>query len=162
MGKEKKTSKFAQEFKAFVMKGNVVDMAVGVVVGGAFSKIVSSLVADVIMPLVGLLTAGVDLKDLKWILKEAVLDAEGVETAAEVAIRYGNFLQLIVDFLIIAFSIFVVLKVMRASKEKRARAEAEAKAAAEAAAAAAAAAEPPKPTQEELLAEIRDLLRQSK
>jgi large conductance mechanosensitive channel len=129
-----------QEFKAFAMRGNVVDMAVGIIVGGAFGKIVSSFVADVIMPPIGLLLGGVDFSDLAITLKEAV-----GETAA-VTLNYGKFIQTVIDFLIIAFAIFMAIKAMNALKKK----EEEAPAA------------PPAPPREEvLLTEIRDLLKRS-
>ncbi|QIW15378.1 hypothetical protein A4G20_03030 [Pasteurellaceae bacterium RH1A] len=131
-----------KEFREFAVKGNVVDMAVGVVIGGAFGKIVSSLVSDVIMPPIGLLIGGVDFKDLAVTLKAA----EG-EVAA-VTLNYGAFLQNIFDFLIIAFAIFMVVKGINKAKsqfEKPAEPEA-----------------PAGPTQEELLAEIRDLLKNQK
>lgn len=132
-----------KEFKAFVMKGNVIDLAVAVVIGGAFGKIVSSLVADVIMPPLGLLLGGVDFVDLQFILKEAVV-ADGEVTAEAVAIRYGAFIQTILDFTIIAFAIFMVIKAYNSTKKK----EEEAPSA------------PPEPSNEEkLLGEIRDLLK---
>ena len=112
--------KFGQDFKAFISKGNVVDMAVGVVVGGAFNKIVTSLVNDIIMPLVGLLVGGLNVTDWKWVIKEAVLDAEGAVVTAENAVLYGNFLQNIIDFLIVAFTIFVVLRVFTKLQKKNA------------------------------------------
>lgn len=128
-----------QEFKKFAMRGNVVDMAVGIIIGAAFGKIVSSFVADVIMPPLGLLLGGVDFKDLAIVLKEAVGDTPAV------VIAYGQFIQTIVDFLIIAFAIFMAIKVMNSLKAK----EEEAPAA------------PPEPTKEEvLLTEIRDILKQ--
>ncbi|MFK8014449.1 MAG: large-conductance mechanosensitive channel protein MscL [Gammaproteobacteria bacterium] len=128
----------ASEFKDFAMRGNVVDMAVGIVIGGAFGKIVSSFVADVLMPPIGLAMGGVDFGELAVTLKEAV-----GETAA-VTLNYGTFIQTVVDFLIIAFAIFMVVKAMNASKKK----EEEAPAA------------PPEPSKEEvLLTEIRDALR---
>lgn len=131
------------EFKEFAMRGNVVDLAVGVVIGAAFGKIVSSLVNDVIMPLVGFLVGGVDFGDLAITLKEASVDAAGAEVPA-VLIKYGAFLQTIVDFLIIAFAIFVAVKVMNSLKRKE-----------EAAPAA-----PPAPSEEvKLLTEIRDALK---
>ena len=99
--------KILSEFKEFAMKGNVVDMAVGVIIGGAFGKIVSSLVNDVIMPVVGIATGGLDFKEHKLILKAAVMNGEEVVTP-EVAMTYGVFIQNIVDFLIIAFCIFMV------------------------------------------------------
>lgn len=113
----KKFMGFIKDFKEFAMKGNVVDMAVGVIIGGAFGKIVSSLVNDVIMPVVGVLTGGVDFKHLTYTLKEATTSAAGEEVAA-VTLNYGMFIQNIVDFLIIAFSIFVALKVVMKFKKK--------------------------------------------
>lgn len=101
---------FIKEFKEFAMRGNVLDMAVGVVIGGAFGKIVSSLVGDVIMPVVGVLTGGVNFTDLKVTLKEAVNQAPAV------TINYGSFIQTIVDFLIIAFCIFCVIKAINSLK----------------------------------------------
>lgn len=167
---------FWSDFKKFISKGNVIDLSVGVVIGGAFGKITSSLVADIIMPLVGLAVGGLDVSQWKIVLKEAVLAADGVTVeAAEVAVRYGNFLQMILDFLIIAFSIFCVLRVVMHSKKKaeaqaaaesaeaKAKADAEAKKAAEKAAAEAAAAQ--KKIDDEraeelaLLREIRDSLK---
>ncbi|MGG7072881.1 large-conductance mechanosensitive channel protein MscL [Campylobacter sp. 9BO] len=103
---------FISEFKDFAMKGNVVDMAVGVVIGGAFGKIVSSLVADVIMPIVGVLTGGVNFTDLKFTLKEAVGEIPAV------TINYGSFIQTAVDFIIIAFCIFCVIKALNSLKKK--------------------------------------------
>ena len=167
---------FWSDFKKFISKGNVIDLSVGVVIGGAFGKITSSLVADIIMPLVGLAVGGLDVSQWKIVLKEAVLAADGVTVeAAEVAVRYGNFLQMILDFLIIAFSIFCVLRVVMHSKRKeeaqaaaeaaeaKAKADAEAKVAAEKAAAEAATAQ--KKIDDEraeelaLLREIRDSLK---
>lgn len=113
-----------KEFKEFAMKGNVVDMAVGVVIGGAFGKIISSLVSDIIMPAVGLVTGGVDFSSMKYKLQEAVpavKDAEGTVTTPaveEVAINYGTFINSAIDFLIIAFSIFMVIKAMNSMKKK--------------------------------------------
>ena len=103
---------FFQDFKAFAMKGNILDMAVGVVVGGAFSKIVSSLVADIITPLIALITGDASLADLKWVITPAT------DVQAEVALTYGNFLQTVLDFLIIAFSIFCVLRLMMNAQKK--------------------------------------------
>lgn len=135
-----------QEFKEFALKGNVVDMAVGVVIGGAFGKIVSSLVADVIMPPIGYITGGVNFSDLKYVMEAAKVDATGAEVA-EVAINYGAFLQTILDFLIIAICIFSVIKAMNSLKKK----EEEAPEA------------PAAPSNEEvLLSEIRDLLKNQK
>ncbi|MBQ19848.1 MAG: large conductance mechanosensitive channel protein MscL [Flavobacteriales bacterium] len=130
--------KIIDEFKSFAVKGNVIDMAVGIIIGAAFGKIVSSFVNDVIMPPIGILIGGVKFSSLKIVLKEAV-----GETPA-IAINYGNFLQVTFDFLIIALAIFMVIKAMNAAKKKE-----EAKPAA-----------PVAPTKEEvLLTEIRDLLK---
>ena len=134
---------FLKDFKDFAMKGNIIDMAVGVIIGGAFGKIVSSLVDDIIMPLVSLGTGGVDFKDMSYTLVEAKDGAEAV------LLTYGTFIQNIVDFLIIALSIFVALKVIMKFKKQEKAAEA------------AAAAAPPEPSKEEvLLTEIRDLLKE--
>ncbi len=128
-----------QEFKEFAMRGNVVDMAVGIVIGGAFGKIVSSFVADVLMPPIGLLLGGVDFTNLSIVLKEAVGNSPAV------TLNYGKFIQSVVDFTIIAFAIFMVIKAMNTLQKKK---EEEPE-------------EPPKPSNEELLlAEIRDLLKQ--
>lgn len=112
-------SSFLQDFKAFAMKGNVVDMAVGVIIGGAFGKIVSSIVADVIMPPIGLLVGGVNFTDLKWVMKPAEM-VNGEEVAA-VTLNYGNFLQATLDFLIIAFSVFLFVKLIVKLGERRKR-----------------------------------------
>jgi len=125
------------------MRGNVVDMAVGIIIGGAFGKIVSSFVADIIMPTIGLLMGGVDFTDLKFNLKEAVMEG-GQVAAAAVSINYGNFIQTAIDFIIIALAIFMMIKGMNSMKKKE-----EEKPAA-----------PPAPSKEEvLLTEIRDALR---
>lgn len=138
-------STFLQDFKAFAMKGNVVDMAVGVIIGGAFGKIVSSVVADVIMPVLGLLIGGVNFTDLKWVMKPAEV-VDGKEIAA-VTLNYGNFLQVTFDFLIIAFSIFLFIKLITRLTAKKEEASATPPA-------------PPTPSKEEvLLTEIRDLLK---
>jgi len=128
---------FLEEFKAFAMRGNAVDLAVAVVIGGAFGTIVSSLVNDIIMPIFGLLTGGVDFADLAWTLKEASGDT------AAVTVNYGLFINSVIAFFIVAFGIFSVIKVVN-----RLKTEEEAPAA------------PPKPSREEgLLTEIRDLLK---
>lgn len=101
-------SGFLKEFRDFAVKGNAIDMAVGIVVGAAFNQIVTSLVNDVIMPPIGLLLGGVDFKDLQWVLKEAI------ESAPAVAIRYGAFLNTLISFIITAFSVFVMVKVTNA------------------------------------------------
>ena len=128
---------FIKEFREFAMRGNVVDMAVGVIIGGAFGKIVSSLVGDVAMPVLGILTGGVDFKDLKITLAEAV-----GETPA-VTLNYGAFIQNVFDFIIIAFAIFMMVKALNKLKKEQPKEEAA-----------------PEPSEEEkLLTEIRDLLK---
>ena len=130
--------KLLDEFKAFALKGNVVDMAVGIIIGVAFGKIVSSVVADLIMPPIGLLVGGVNFTDLKVILKAAT------ETNPAVTWNYGNFLQVTFDFLIVAFSVFMVIKALNSTKRKEAVAPTV----------------PLPPSKEEvLLTEIRDLLK---
>ncbi len=137
--------KFWSDFKKFAFKGNVIDMAVGVIIGGAFSKIVTSLVNDILMPVLGALTGGVNFSDMKYVIGDAV-QADGTPAA----IAYGSFIQNIIDFLIIAVCIFVMVKVVAKVSEKMKKEE-------EAAPTPAA---PKGPTQEELLAEIRDLLKE--
>lgn len=139
-----------KEFKTFAMRGNVLDMAVGIIIGGAFGKIVSSIVSDIIMPPIGVLVGGVSFTDLKLTIKDAIpaqLDAAGTiiaEAAPAVTINYGNFIQVIFDFVIVAFAIFLMIKAMNAAKKKE-----------EAAPVA-----PPAPSKEEvLLSEIRDILK---
>ena len=110
--------KILQEFKQFAMRGNVIDMAVGIIIGGAFGKIVSSVVGDIIMPAIGLLVGGVNFTDLKIILKQAVMDGDKVVSPA-VSINYGNFLQVTFDFIIIAFSIFLIIKGMNSLRKKQ-------------------------------------------
>lgn len=134
---------FLKEFRAFAVKGNVVDMAVGIIIGAAFGKIVSSLVGDVVMPPIGVLLGGVDFSDLAIVVKEATADT------AAVTISYGKFIQTVVDFTIIAFVIFVAIRVLNRLKHEDKKEEE-----------AAAPAEPPPPSAEQqLLAEIRDLLK---
>lgn len=109
--------KFFQDFKEFAVKGNIIDMAVGVVIGGAFSKIVTALVTNIITPLISLLTGRVDVAELKWVINEAVLDEAGNIVTPETAMTYGVFIQAIIDFLIIALTIFIVLRIfMNAQK----------------------------------------------
>ena len=154
--------KFFEEFKAFAMRGNVIDMAVGVVIGGAFGKITTSIVNDIIMPFISIITGGVDFSEWKLVLKEAVLDSTGAEVAKEVAVTYGNTIAIILDFIIIAFAIFCMVKAintMRAKAEELKKKEEEAVAEEPAPEVPAA---PPAPTTEELLAEIRDLLKAQK
>lgn len=136
--------KILQEFRDFAMRGNVVDMAVGIIVGGAFGKIVSSLVNDVIMPPLGVIIGGVNFKDLKWTLQEEQVDAAGAVAHNAVTLNYGQFIQSTVDFAILAFAIFVMIKVMNTLQKKE-----EAKPAGEAVV----------PKEEALLAEIRDILK---
>lgn len=127
--------KLVKEFKTFAMRGNVIDLAIGIIIGGAFGKIVSSVVSDIIMPPVGLLVGGVNFTDLKIILKEA---------DPAVTLNYGNFLQVVFDFVIIAFAIFMMIKAINAAKTKEE----------------ATPPPPPKPSEEViLLKEIRDLLK---
>lgn len=140
--------KIIQEFKQFAMRGNVIDMAVGIIIGGAFGKIVSSLVSDIIMPLVGIVVGGVSFKDLKVVLKQAVMDGDTV-VSPEVSLNYGNFIQVTFDFLIIAVAVFLLVKGVNAISRKRKK---EAETAAPAA--------PPADIQ--LLTEIRDLLKADK
>ena len=142
--------KFFEEFKTFAMRGNVIDMAVGVVIGGAFGKISTSIVNDIIMPLVSMLTGGIDFQNWKIVLKEAVLNADGTEAAAEVAIKFGSTIAVLVDFIIVAFAVFCMIKLLNNlhRKKEEPAPEPEAEPA------------PPAPTTEELLAEIRDLLKE--
>ena len=145
--------KFFEEFKTFAMRGNVIDMAVGVVIGGAFGKITTSIVNDIIMPLISMITGGVNFSDWKWVLKEAVTEvgADGalVETAAEVSVKFGNTIAIILDFIIIAFAVFCMVKMLNNLHRKKEEPAPEP----------APEPEPPAPTTEELLAEIRDLLK---
>lgn len=118
---EKKPNKFKQfwaDFKKFISKGNIVDLAVAVVIGAAFNKIVSSLVNDIIMPLISLAVGGASVSDWKWVIKPAVYDNNGVLVTAETSLNYGVFIQAIIDFLIIAFTLFVVIKILSASTRK--------------------------------------------
>lgn len=142
-------SSFLQEFKTFAMRGNVIDLAVGVVIGGAFQKIVSSLVADLIMPPLGLLIGGVNFSNLRLTLKPAEYAADGQLLTEAVSLNYGNFLQQTFDFIIIAFAIFIFIKLINRLSRKKQEEEAKTPPA------------PPAPTKEEvLLTEIRDLLKE--
>lgn len=135
---------FVKEFKTFAMRGNVVDMAVGIIIGGAFGKIVSSVVSDIIMPPVGLLIGGVKFENLKIILKHAQTDAVTGKVTEAVSINYGNFISTALDFIIIALAIFMFIKLINSMKHKE-----EAQPAS------------PAPTkEEELLTDIRDLLKE--
>ena len=139
-----------EEFKKFIFRGNVVDMAVGVVVGGAFSTIVNSMVNDIMMPIVGAIAGGTTFTNYKLVLRPEVLDEAGEVVTAEAAILYGSFIQNIINFLIIAACVFFAIKMMnRITSQFKAKEEEEA-----------AAPEPAGPTSEELLAEIRDLLKE--
>ena len=145
--------KFFEEFKTFAMRGNVIAMAVGVVIGGAFGKISTSIVNDIIMPMVSILTGGINFNEWKIVLKEAVANAEGViDPATEVAIKFGSTIAVIVDFIIVAFAVFCMIKLLNNlhRKKEEPAPEPEAEPA------------PPAPTTEELLAEIRDLLKERK
>lgn len=139
---------FVKEFKEFAVKGSVMDLAVGVIIGGAFGKIVTSLVNDIIMPVIGKITGGYNFNDLKYVLTSGIAevkDASGNVTTpavAEVALNYGVFIQNVLDFLIIAFCIFLMVKGINSLKKQEVQEEA-----------------PAGPTQEELLSEIRDLLK---
>lgn len=135
--------KIIQEFKEFAIKGNVVDMAVGIIIGAAFGKIVTSLVNDVIMPPIGMIIGGVNFTGLRLVLKSASVDAAGA-AVPEVAINYGAFIQVLFDFIIVAFCIFMMIKGLNSLKKKKEETPAA----------------PADPTKEEvLLTEIRDLLK---
>ena len=133
-----------KEFKTFINQGNVVDLAVGVVIGAAFGKIISSFVDDIISPLIGLLIGETNFGDLKYIMKQAVMGADGKEVTPAVSLNYGSFLEAVIDFLIVAAAIFMVVKAMNNAKKKQAEAPA---------------APAPPPAQEVLLMQIRDLLK---
>ena len=139
---------FVKEFKEFAMKGNVVDMAVGVIIGAAFGKIVSSLVDDIIMPVIGVATGGMNFTDYKWVIQKAVMDGQEV-LKPEVTMNWGAWIQTIVDFLIVAFCIFVMIKFINNMRKKVEKAKEEEVPA------------PAAPSKEEvLLTEIRDLLKE--
>ncbi len=142
--------KLLDEFKQFAMRGNVVDMAVGIIIGGAFGKIVSSFVADVIMPTIGLLVGGVNFTDLQMTLKSEVLSSVGEVLNPAVTLNYGNFIQVVFDFIIIAFSIFAMIKFMNNLNRKKSAPAPEP------------AAPAPIPEDIALLTEIRDLLKKEK
>jgi len=139
---------FIKDFKDFAMKGNVIDMAVGVIIGAAFGKIVSSLVDDIIMPLVGVATGGINFTDYKWVIQSEGKDAAGEIITPLVSLNWGTWIQTVVNFLIVAFCIFVMIRFMQRMRKKE---EVEVEAAAEV---------PSK--EEELLTEIRDLLKEKK
>ena len=147
--------KFFEEFKAFAMRGNVIDLAVGVVIGGAFGKITTSVGNDIIMPVIGILTGGLSFTDWKIVLKEAVThvaeDGATVVDAAEIAINFGNTIAVIIDFIIIAFAVFCMVKGINALHRKKEEPAPEP-----------VVEEPKAPTAEELLTEIRDLMKEKK
>ena len=146
---------FLKEFKQFAMKGNVMDMAVGVIIGGAFGKIVTSLVNDVLMPPIGVLMGGTDFSNLGIVIKKGVEATETTPAVAEVVWKYGAFIQQVVDFIILAFCVFMLVKVMNHLSNLRKKEEEAAPAPAPAPA--------PEPSKEEvLLTEIRDLLKAKK
>lgn len=135
-----------KEFKAFAMRGNVVDMAVGIIIGGAFGKIVASFVNDILMPPIGMLIGGVDFKELQYVLRDDVVNAAGEVVTKGATILYGNFIQNTIDFIIIAFAVFMMIRMMVNMKKKEDEKPAEPA--------------PLIPTKDqELLAEIRDLLK---
>lgn len=135
---------FIQEFKTFAMRGNVIDLAVGVVIGAAFGKIVTALVDGIVMPLMGILTGGIDFSERVAVLRPAVLNPDGTEATAAVLLKYGAFIQTMVDFMIVAFAIFVMVKLINRLKRKEEVAPTT---------------EPPADIK--LLTEIRDLLKSS-
>ena len=145
MGNAKeKTTGFIAEFKQFIARGNVLDMAVGVVIGGAFGKITTSLVNDIIMPLISMITGGVDFSSWKWVLKQAVVE-NGEEISAAVSVNYGTLIATVLDFLIISLVIFCLIKAVNKFHRKKEEAPPA----------------PPEPSKEEvLLTEIRDLLKE--
>ncbi len=138
--------KLLDEFKQFAMRGNVVDMAVGIIIGGAFGKIVSSFVSDVIMPPLGILIGGVSFTDLRITIKSQVVDAVGTVLNPAVTINYGNFIQVVFDFIIIAFAIFSMIKIMNNLNRKKVEEQTPAP-------------PPPTPADIQLLTEIRDILK---
>jgi len=147
--------KFTEEFKTFIMRGNVLDMAIGVIVATAFGKITTALINNILMPFIAWIFGTRDMTALNIVVREAVVNAEGVEEVAAITIGFGTFVAAIIDFILIAFVVFLIMKGANRLGEKK-RLEAEAKAAAEAAAKAA---EPVPPTSEELLAQILEELK---
>ena len=141
--------KIIDEFKAFALRGNMIDMAVGIIIGGAFGKIITSLVNDIIMPPLGLIIGGINFKDLSYVLRQSVLDADGKIIQPALTFNYGSFLQNVFDFLLIALAIFMAIKAMnklRMNQDKPTTPPT-----------------PPQPTNEEkLLMELRDLLKKGK
>ncbi len=152
MAQQKKS--FLAEFKDFAMRGNVIDMAVGIIIGGAFGKIVSSIVTDIIMPPLGLLIGNMDFSKMHWVMREAVMEGDKIITPA-VTLNYGEFINSTINFIIIAFSIFMVIRTIN-RLEAKAKRLLEGKGEEETAETA-----PPPPSKEEvLLTEIRDLLKE--
>jgi len=138
-----------KEFKEFAMKGNLVDMAVAFVMGAAFGKLVSAFIQGLVMPVVGIVTAGMDFKDLKYVLREAKLDEAGQVINPEASLLYGEFITVVIDFIIVAFVMFMLIKAINKAKRRQA-------------AEPVAAVEPPAPSPEQtLLTEIRDLLKKN-
>lgn len=135
---------FAKEFKEFISRGNVIDLAVGIIIGAAFGKIVSSLVDDLLMPVIGLLIGGINFRDIKFTLADAVLDPTGKVIKQAITLNLGNFIQVFIDFIIIAAAIFVIIKIINSLRKKEQDTP-----------------PPPAPPtkEEELLTEIRDLLK---
>jgi len=134
--------KIFQEFKDFAVKGNIMDLAVAVIIGGAFGKIVSSLVNDIVMPLFGFIMGGVKFTNLKWVLKEALMNNDGTVAKEAISLNYGNFIQSTVDFLVIAWSIFIMIKILNKVRRKQEKTE-----------------EKTPGKEELLLTEIRDILK---
>ena len=132
-----------KEFKAFIMKGNVLDLAVAVIIGGAFGAVVTSFTNDIIMPPIGMLLGNTDFSELKVVLQAAEIGADGAETAPEVAIRYGNWINKIIDLLIVGFALFMLIRTYNKLNRKKEEAPAP----------------PPGPTEIDLLKEIRDALK---
>ena len=144
--------KFLNEFKAFAMRGNVVDLAVGVIIGGAFGKITTSLVNDIIMPAFSILLGGINFSDWKWVLKEAVYDDAGAVVTDAISVNYGAFLATVLDFLILAFAIFCMVKAINTLHDRMSKKAEEPAPAA-----------PPEPSDEaKLLAEIRDMMKEQR
>ena len=141
--------KFLDEFKTFAMRGNVVDLAVGVVMGGAFGKITTSVVNDIIMPAISVLTGGLNFTDWKVVLRSPIYNAAGAEIQSEIAINYGNLISTVMDFVIIAFAVFCMVKVLNKLYKKKEEP-------------APAPAEPELSAEEKLLTEIRDLLKEQR
>ena len=135
-----------KEFKEFIMTGNVIDLAVAVLLAGAMGLVVNGFVTDIMMPIVGYYSGGMDFAEFKWVLKEAVVAADGTVTEPESAVMYGKWINSIINLIIVGFVLFVIVKAYNKTKRKKVEE---------------APAPPPGPTQEELLAEIRDLLKEN-